>query len=57
VTAVEWLEKIPADSTTEASFVAGGMAAEARRQQRKSRQQWDRARDALNSGTVTDWLQ
>jgi CHAD domain-containing protein len=56
-TAVEWLEEIPADSTTEASFVAGGMAAEARRQQRKSRQQWDRAWDALNSGTVTDWLQ
>jgi CHAD domain-containing protein len=56
VTAVEWLEQIPADSTTGASFVAGGKATDARRRQLESRQQWEHAWDRLNSGTVTDWL-
>jgi CHAD domain-containing protein len=57
VTAVEWLEQIPADSTTGASFIAGGKAADARRHQLESRQQWGHAWDALNSRTVTGWLQ
>ena len=57
VTAVEWLEQISADSTTATSFVAGGMAADARRDQLESRQHWDHAWAALNSGTATSWLQ
>jgi CHAD domain-containing protein len=57
VTAVEWLEQIPADSTTGASFAAGGKAADARRHQLESRQQWSHAWDALNSRKVTGWLQ
>ena len=57
VTAVEWFEQIPTDSTTEVSFVAGGKAADARRHQLESRQQWDHAWDVLNSRRVTGWLQ
>ncbi len=57
VTAIEWLERIPVDGTTEASFVAGGKTADARRQQAKSRRQWKQALDALKRGGVTDWLQ
>ena len=57
VTAVEWLERIPADGTTEASFAAGYRAAEARRQQSTSKDQWVRAWDALKSERATDWLQ
>jgi CHAD domain-containing protein len=57
VSAVEWLQRIPADGTTEASFVAGGKAADARRQQAKSRRQWGHAWDALKGGSVTGWLQ
>jgi CHAD domain-containing protein len=56
VTAVQWLEQIPADATKEASFVAGGMAADARRQQAKSRKQWRHAWNALKRGRATDWL-
>ena len=57
VTAVEWLEQIPADSSTGASFVAGGKAADARRHQLETRQQWEHAWDRLNSRAVTGWLQ
>jgi CHAD domain-containing protein len=57
VAAVHWLEQIPADGTTEASFVAGGMAADARRRQADLRKQWRGAWDALHRGRVTDWLQ
>jgi CHAD domain-containing protein len=57
VTALEWLERIPAGGTTEASFAAGYRAADARRQQSKTRRQWVRAWGALRSGTATDWLQ
>ncbi len=57
VSAIEWLEQIPADSTTGVSFVAGGKAADARRHQLESRQQWEHAWERLNSGTVTGWLQ
>jgi CHAD domain-containing protein len=56
VTAVQWLEQIPADATKEASFVAGGMAAEARRQQATSRKQWRHSWDALKRRRATDWL-
>ena len=56
VAAVAWLERIPTDGTTAASFVAGAKAADARRQQAKSRQQWTRAWDTLKSGSTTDWL-
>ena len=57
VTAVEWLEQTAAGGTTGTSFVAGGEAANARRHQLESRQQWEHAWDRLNSGKVTDWLQ
>lgn len=57
VTAVQWLEQVPADGTTEASFVAGGLAADARRQQATLRKEWRHAWDALNRGRATDWLQ
>lgn len=57
VTAIEWLETIPADSTTEVSFVAGGKAADARHHQCEYRQQWKHAWDKLNSGATTGWLE
>ncbi len=57
VTAVKWLEQIPAAGTTEASFVAGSKAADARREQVGARQQWIRAWNGLRRRTVTDWLQ
>ncbi len=56
VMAVEWLEQIPVDGTTGASFVAGAKAADARRHQLESRRQWGHAWDALHSRTVTGWL-
>ena len=56
VAAVEWLEQIPLDGTPEASFVAGSRGADARRQQRKSRQQWTHAWNELARGAATDWL-
>jgi CHAD domain-containing protein len=57
VTALEWLEGVPTDGTTEASFVAGYKAADARRQRSQTRRQWVRAWGALRSGRATDWLQ
>ena len=57
VTAVEWLEQIPADSTTWDSFVAGGKAADARRHLLESRRQWEHAWDRLNRRTVVGWLE
>ena len=57
VSAVAWLEQIPVGGTSEASFVAGAKAAEARREQFESRQKWLRAWKALHHGSRTDWLQ
>jgi CHAD domain-containing protein len=57
VTAVEWLERIPAEGTTAASFAAGYEAADALRQQTETRRQWTRAWHRLRNGSVTDWLQ
>ena len=56
VTAVQWLEQMPVVATTEASFVAGGVAADARRQQAALRRQWTHTRSALERRRVTDWL-
>jgi CHAD domain-containing protein len=56
VTALEWLERIPASGSTEASFVAGGLAAEARRQQADLRHEWRRAWDALDRDHTMRWL-
>ena len=50
VTAVEWLEHIPADGTTTASFAAGAAAAEASSEQSKARRQWEQAWKALTRG-------
>jgi CHAD domain-containing protein len=56
VTALAWFERVPAEGTAEASFAAGYRAADARRQQSKTRRQWERAWAALRSGSATDWL-
>ena len=57
VAAVEWLQHIPADGTTTASFAAGVAAAEGLHQQAKARRQWARAWKALHKGSATAWLQ
>ena len=57
VTAVEWLERIPAGGTTAASFAAGAAAAEARREQSMARRQWEQTWKALRKGSATAWLQ
>jgi CHAD domain-containing protein len=56
VTAVQWLEKIPASASTEASFVAGEFAADAHRRQAELREEWTRAWATLNTGRTAQWL-
>jgi CHAD domain-containing protein len=57
VTAVDWLERIPAGGTTMASFAAGSATADARREQSTARRQWEQTWKALKKGTRTAWLQ
>ena len=56
VTAVEWLERIPSNGTTTASFAAGAATADARREQSRTRRQWEQVWKALKKGPATAWL-
>jgi CHAD domain-containing protein len=56
VAAVEWLERAASDGTAAASFAAGVMAAEGRRQQTKLRRRWEHDWDSLRSNHATHWL-
>lgn len=56
VAAVEWLERAAADGTPAASFAAGVIAADGRRQQTELRRQWEHDWDTLRSKHVTHWL-
>jgi CHAD domain-containing protein len=57
VTAVQWLETIAASSSNDASFSAGGLAADAHRQQADLRREWGQAWRALRRRRVTQWLE
>jgi CHAD domain-containing protein len=57
VTAVDWLEHIPSDDTTTASFAAGALAAQALRQEAKARRHWEKAWKTLKKGSALGWLQ
>ena len=56
VTAVEWLGRIPENGTTTASFAAGSATAEARREQSRTRHQWEKTWRSLKNGTAMAWL-
>ena len=57
VTALNWLEHIPTDDTTAASFAAGALASQALRQQARARRHWEKAWKTLQKGSALAWLQ